>query len=203
MNEADIDRISSYIGLTKDEFIAQFTDGDIWLQFSQRVLLSDTNNTGCIFLSDVGCNIYPVRPELCAKFPREDQIDDELTQICERAKEMNLNSTITSAIGVFNNCAFRFFDEGGYGINFKDNRYYFLNEISARLVNEIITKRGIDTKSIADEYGVDENVVIFDAIQLLRSFIDATQKNDELLTSGHDENFFQFFTESNYSPPPA
>ncbi len=195
--ESDILRISSYLGLPIEQFIVQFTDESIWTQFSQRALLSDINSTGCIFLSNIGCTIYPVRPDGCATFPRKDHMDDELTRICERAKEMQFSSLTKSASDTFKRCAFRFFDGGGYGINFRDNTYYFLDEMGARLVRETIDTGLVDTKSIAAEYEIDESVIIEDASVFLEKFTNVAQAAANSETSNlADESFFRYFAEN-------
>lgn len=192
----DVSKISSHLGLETERFIDQFTDKNIWDGFSQIVLISDVNKAGCVFLSDAGCEIYAVRPDACAAFPRADHIDKELINICERAKEMCVNTALNLASDVFRDSAFRFFDGGGYGINYKNNSYFFLDEIGARLVREVIYKGVVDTESMAREYGVDEEVIINDAFDFFRQFsaVDGVAEGGE--ANLKDENFFEFFTDN-------
>lgn len=108
---------------------------------------------------------------------------------------MNLDIATQAAIDTFRGCAFRFFDGGGYGINYKKNNYYFLDEIAARLVRETIEFGFVDTKSIALEYGVEEGLIVEDAINFFGGFSAVPQGNGSEASHLADEAFFDYFTE--------
>lgn len=68
LSQKDVDEISSYLKIEKNEFIAiycRYVDyGEYYL-----VSLKEKDNYDCVFLSPSGCAIYPVRPLQCATYP--------------------------------------------------------------------------------------------------------------------------------------
>jgi len=88
----DIKKISSYLKLDIKKFKSNYT---IWIdKFKQLYLKSSPNNTGCLFLENNKCIIYPVRPKSCMSFPRDEQIDDDLLKICSIANMKNIISSL-------------------------------------------------------------------------------------------------------------
>ncbi len=65
VNSAEIAQISSYLGISEEEFVRKYT---------RRVghylaLLEHPKNYDCVFLQGKHCTIYPVRPKQCKTFP--------------------------------------------------------------------------------------------------------------------------------------
>lgn len=108
---------------------------------------------------------------------------------------MSLDSAIILAKNIFKKSAFRFFNGGGYGINYKDNSYFFLDEIGARLTQEIIASGMVDTKSLAAEYGVDEEIIINDASAFFAQFTTIDKTLGDQPDNLADESFLNYFTE--------
>lgn len=108
---------------------------------------------------------------------------------------MDIHSAINLSNYTFKKSAFRFFNGGGYGINYKDNSYFFLDEIGARLVQEVVEHGRVDTKSMAVEYGVDEEIIIDDASAFLRNFSTTGQTLGDQPANLADESFLNYFTE--------
>ncbi len=64
--DRDIDKLAKFVGVTKDEFLRDYTqtaaEGDL--------ILKRTDQTGCVFLRGNLCSVYEARPQNCANFPR-------------------------------------------------------------------------------------------------------------------------------------
>jgi radical SAM protein with 4Fe4S-binding SPASM domain len=111
---------------------------------------------------------------------------DELVSLVDKARQL------------LNNSVFRFLDELGYGIDYKKNKYYFLDEIGTRIVRDIVESGSIDIDNIAELYGVPSSLVFDDTILFLRQLTEATGINSSGLPSSQgmqDEVFFKYFTE--------
>ena len=68
LTDADIVRISHYLGLSEYDFIQQYTV----LRPDRQGLALRSGSTGdCIFLSGRDCIINPVKPAQCSGFPNE------------------------------------------------------------------------------------------------------------------------------------
>lgn len=98
------------------------------------------------------------------------------------------------------NSSFRFFDGGGYGINFINGAYYFLDETGAFIVNSILSNKEIDTGQISKEFSIDESIIIGDFISFLNQFnsnilLHKDQKQDSSCNL-NDETFLNYFTEN-------
>jgi len=66
IEEEEIPRISSFLGIHETEFIEHFTR----LRTSRRGLsLIEKENHECIMLDGNACRIHPVKPGQCAGFP--------------------------------------------------------------------------------------------------------------------------------------
>ena len=63
VDDSDIDSISRYLEMDRDEFSARYLRRVGWL-----LSLKDNPDQDCIFWKD-GCTIYPVRPPQCRTFP--------------------------------------------------------------------------------------------------------------------------------------
>ena len=192
----DIEAISSHLHLTPASFIDQYADADIELAHGVIAIRSDANGSGCIFLTDTGCSIYEVRPTKCAAFPRVEHLDAELSRICHIARDMDLEALTAKVSDCIKTSAFRFRGNVGYGIDYKLNKYFLLDEIGSLAVNDIICKGFVDIVNIAATYGVEQSMVSEDIALFLRQFIDNNSPNDQSEECHNDESFFSYFTEN-------
>lgn len=98
------------------------------------------------------------------------------------------------------NSSFRFFDGGGYGINFRNGAYYFLDEIGAFIINSILSKKAINTSQISKEFSIDESIIIRDFTNFLDQFIPNKSPHKDQKQDGlhnlNDETFLSYFTEN-------
>ncbi|MFW6189977.1 MAG: YkgJ family cysteine cluster protein [Planctomycetota bacterium] len=60
----EIERIAAFLGLETKEFTRRYCRKVWW-----RISLVEMPDGDCVFLSDEGCRIYPVRPTQCRTFP--------------------------------------------------------------------------------------------------------------------------------------
>ena len=68
LSHADLDRLSSKLSLTQDEFLEKYcVKVDIGGTF--RISLIEKENFDCIFWRDGGCAVYDARPLQCRSFP--------------------------------------------------------------------------------------------------------------------------------------
>lgn len=68
LSKDEIEHISSYLGLAEEEFLNKYTrliDRGTYYDIS----LKEREDYSCIFLSDKGCSIYPVKPLQCSTYP--------------------------------------------------------------------------------------------------------------------------------------
>jgi Fe-S-cluster containining protein len=56
--------IADFLAVTVREFLTRYCRRVWW-----RVSLKEMDNGDCVFLTEQGCSIYPVRPEQCRSFP--------------------------------------------------------------------------------------------------------------------------------------
>lgn len=98
------------------------------------------------------------------------------------------------------NSSFRFFDGGGYGINFRNGAYYFLDETGAFIINSILSKKAINTSQISKEFSIDESIIIRDFTNFLDQFIPNKSPHKDQKQDGlhnlNDETFLSYFTEN-------
>lgn len=68
LSEQEIFDIAQYLSLPIDQFMKIYCRaidfGDVW-----QISLREKENYDCIFLSEKGCSIYPVRPKQCMNYP--------------------------------------------------------------------------------------------------------------------------------------
>jgi Fe-S-cluster containining protein len=68
LSHDDIDNIAIFLNMTVNEFIEKYT----FLTRDRRSLSLIENEDGyCIFLTDEGCKINPVKPQQCIDFPHK------------------------------------------------------------------------------------------------------------------------------------
>ncbi len=68
LSEESITAISSHLGIGRGEFLEKYTrlvDMGTYYQIS----LTEDGDYNCVFLTDEGCSIYPVRPLQCRTYP--------------------------------------------------------------------------------------------------------------------------------------
>ena len=62
----DAEKLAKYLGLTKKQFIAEYTTTSA---FEESDMILRRRETGCIFLDGNDCSIYEARPATCRDFP--------------------------------------------------------------------------------------------------------------------------------------
>lgn len=68
VSDAEIGKISDYLGMSVYDFVAEHTD----LRITRTGLtLKEKKNGECIFLDGNSCEINPVKPGQCGGFPNE------------------------------------------------------------------------------------------------------------------------------------
>ena len=68
LEEAEVSRIATFLGMPEDEFIQQFTR----LRSNRSGLsLGEKKNHECIMLDGADCRIHEVKPAQCRGFPNE------------------------------------------------------------------------------------------------------------------------------------
>ncbi len=68
LSDEDLEAIPAYLGVGKDEFIASYCRKVDMGSYSQLSLV-EKEDYDCVFLTDKGCSIYPVRPLQCSTYP--------------------------------------------------------------------------------------------------------------------------------------
>ena len=85
LSSADLDRLSEYFNLSREEFARKYTR----LVEDQYALLDRPKTYDCIFLKDNQCSVYDARPIQCKTFPwwiqhlREPEDWEEAAKRCE------------------------------------------------------------------------------------------------------------------------
>ncbi len=68
LSEKSIQEISDHLGLDRDVFLEKYTRlvdmGTYW-----QISLKERDDYSCVFLTEKGCSIYPVRPLQCMTYP--------------------------------------------------------------------------------------------------------------------------------------
>ncbi|MEO7142701.1 MAG: YkgJ family cysteine cluster protein [Bryobacteraceae bacterium] len=64
VTERDAEKLSSFLGLRPEKFLAQYTTEDP----EEGVILRRTEQ-GCVFLNGNDCTVYEARPRTCVDFP--------------------------------------------------------------------------------------------------------------------------------------
>ena len=68
LSEQEIFDIAQYLSLPIDQFMKIYCRaidfGDVW-----QISLREKENYDCIFLTENGCSVYPVRPHQCSQYP--------------------------------------------------------------------------------------------------------------------------------------
>ena len=64
LQERDVEKLSKYLRLPRDQFLARYT-----VQDAEEGLILKRNENGCVFLDGNLCSIYEARPSTCADYP--------------------------------------------------------------------------------------------------------------------------------------
>jgi uncharacterized protein len=64
ITDRDVEKLAKFIGVTKEEFLRDFTQSD-----EEGDLILKKTEAGCVFLKDNLCTVYGARPQNCANFP--------------------------------------------------------------------------------------------------------------------------------------
>ena len=85
ITERDIEKLSKFLGVTRDEFLRDYTMRAP--EDNELILKRDAN--GCVFLKDNLCSVYEGRPNNCANFPHlvrgDGSIASRMWQFADRA----------------------------------------------------------------------------------------------------------------------
>ncbi|MEQ1839267.1 MAG: YkgJ family cysteine cluster protein [Verrucomicrobiales bacterium] len=68
LSDPELERISSFLGLSLQDFIAEYTD--LRLNRAGLTLIEKANHE-CIFLDGIDCRIQAVKPDQCRGFPNQ------------------------------------------------------------------------------------------------------------------------------------
>lgn len=68
LSDKEIEAEAAYLGLNRDEFMKIYCR---LVDFGEYYLVSlrEKSNYDCIFLTENGCSVYPVRPHQCSQYP--------------------------------------------------------------------------------------------------------------------------------------
>jgi uncharacterized protein len=85
ITDRDIDKLAKFIGVTREEFLRDFTQPD-----EAGDLILRKTEAGCVFLKNNLCTVYEARPQNCANFPHlvrgTGSIDSRMWQFVDRAE---------------------------------------------------------------------------------------------------------------------
>jgi uncharacterized protein len=85
ITDRDIDKLTKFLGVTREEFKRDSTQ----LDEAGDLILKKTE-AGCVFLKDNLCTVYEARPHNCANFPHlvrgTGSIDSRMWQFVDRAE---------------------------------------------------------------------------------------------------------------------
>jgi len=85
ITDRDIDKLTKFLGVTREEFIRDSTQRD-----EAGDLILKKTEAGCVFLKDNLCTVYEARPHNCANFPHlvrgTGSIDSRMWQFVDRAE---------------------------------------------------------------------------------------------------------------------
>ena len=65
LQQGEEEAIAAHLNFAPFEFVNRFCE----LQDRQKLVLKKNPDESCIFLSDRGCQIHPVKPQQCRDFP--------------------------------------------------------------------------------------------------------------------------------------
>jgi len=84
ITERDIEKLAKFLGMTRREFIRDYTQRD-----EKNALILKRTEAGCVFLQGNLCTVYDARPQNCANFPHlvrgSGSIDSRMWQMVDRA----------------------------------------------------------------------------------------------------------------------
>lgn len=68
LSDNDIGKLAAFFSISQDEFKKKYTRM-VDLGVAKRRTLLEQENFDCIFWSEGGCSVYPVRPLQCKSYP--------------------------------------------------------------------------------------------------------------------------------------
>ena len=84
VKDRDIEKLAKFIGVSREEFLRDYTDRNE----SNELILKRTES-GCVFLKDNLCSVYEARPRSCMNFPNlvrgDGSIASRMWQMVDRA----------------------------------------------------------------------------------------------------------------------
>lgn len=84
VKDRDIEKLAKFIGVSREEFLRDYTDRNE----SNELILKRTES-GCVFLKENLCSVYEARPRSCVNFPNlvrgNGSIASRMWQLVDRA----------------------------------------------------------------------------------------------------------------------
>ncbi len=84
VKDRDIEKLAKFIGVSREEFLRDYTDRN-----EANELILKRTKSGCVFLKDNLCSVYEARPRSCANFPNlvrgDGSIASRMWQMVDRA----------------------------------------------------------------------------------------------------------------------
>jgi Fe-S-cluster containining protein len=65
VSERDVERLSRFLRMAPAAFVAEYTTESE----DEGMILSRTDEAGCVFLDGTECTVYDARPDICQRFP--------------------------------------------------------------------------------------------------------------------------------------
>ncbi|PKO87426.1 MAG: hypothetical protein CVU16_15765 [Betaproteobacteria bacterium HGW-Betaproteobacteria-10] len=112
------------------------------------------------------------------------------------ARKMNIQPLIVEVNDKLKTSAFRFLETVGYGIDYKNNQYYFLDEIGSRIIKSLTEYGQVDIGSIAAEYDAPIELILEDTVAFLQGFLVCESDEKSLAIQSQDEAFLSYFSDN-------
>lgn len=108
----------------------------------------------------------------------------------------NIQECIEATKTALSETSFRFFDEFSYGIDYRKNNYFLLDETGSLFLKQIICDGKLDIQQISKSYNVHESIIEKDSIAFMQQLQQQSHYGHELnLGNEQEEQFLKFFTE--------
>ena len=84
VKDRDIEKLAKFIGVSREEFLRDYTDRN-----ESNELILKRSESGCVFLEGNLCSVYEARPRSCVNFPNlvrgDGSIASRMWQLVDRA----------------------------------------------------------------------------------------------------------------------